>query len=144
MSTPYASAITIVQAIWSAGWTGESAPVLWHQNTADATPNAATTTHWLHLAVEFERERTIAFGGGRRARERELEGTVSIRSLAKRNMGESELLRLLDKAVGVFRGEHSAPLSFIGDAVLTQPGASADGIWWVRSAIAGFVYRFQG
>lgn len=143
-ATPYGSAHTAIEAIWTAGWTGESVPVRWHHNTADATPNAGTTPHWLHLAIEFEGERTIAFGGGRKQRERELFGSVVIRSHAKRNMGETELLRLLDKAAAVFRGEHSGALSFIGDTVLQQPGASVDGIWWIRSAIVGFVYRFQG
>lgn len=143
-ATPYASAITAIEAIWTAGWTGESAPVRWHHNTAETTPNAGTSGHWLHLAVEFEGEATVAFGGGRKARERELTGNVVLRVFAKRGLGEAELLRLLDKALGVFRGEASAPLSFIGEVVLREPGASVDGIWFIRSAIAGFVYRFQG
>jgi hypothetical protein len=144
-ATPFASATTAVEAIWTAGWTGETAPVRWHHNAApSATPNAVSVSHWLHLAVEFDGETTAAFGGGRRARERELSGNVVIRVLAKRGLGEAELLRLLDKALTVFRGEATAPLSFIGDVVLRDPGASVDGIWHVRSAIAGFVYRFQG
>lgn len=143
-ATPFASAIAAVEAIWAAGWTGEAAPVRWHHNTADATPNAITYGHWLHIAVEFDGETTAAFGGGRRARERELSGNVVIRVFAKRGLGEAELLRLLDKALTVFRGEAVPPLSFIGDVVLRDPGASVDGIWFIRSAIAGFIYRFQG
>lgn len=144
-ATPYASSIAAIKAIWDAGWTGETAPVRWHHNAAgDTTPNASTAPHWLHIAVEFEGESTVAFGGGRKARERELTGNVVLRVFAKRGAGEAELLRLLDKALGVFRGEASPPLSFIGEAVLRDPGASLDGIWFVRSAISAFVYRFQG
>ena len=51
---------------------------------------------------------------------------------------------LLDQALAVFRSRRNGALSFVGTSVIDQPGASADGIWWVRSGIAVFTYRFRG
>ena len=148
MTAPYAAAAAAVRAMWDATWPGlsEAATVYWDHNTNDPVPARGTVPHWMHLAVEFEAEGVRAFGGGRGANERELEGTVVVRALASRGIGEAELLRLLDRATGVFRGRRSSDgkLSFVGDSVLPQPGASADGVWWVRSAIVAFTYRFQG
>lgn len=146
MSGPYGDAQAAVEALWATEWAAlaESAPVRWHHNTKEAVPARASNPHWLHLAFEVDEEKVVAFGGGRQANERELLGTVVIRCFASAGIGETECLRLLDAAVGCFRGRRVGGLSFIGDSALRQPGASEDGNWWIRSAIVAFTYRFQG
>lgn len=138
-----AAAIAAVEAMWTANW-GGAQPVVWHQNERDAAPPAATTATWLHLAVEFADEGVMAFGGGRFDNERRLRGSVVIRALARRGTGEAAALAALDAAVAVFRSRSTGTLSFFGDMLMPEPGASADGIWWVRSAIAVFQFRFRG
>lgn len=141
----YASAVSEIKAIWDADWTPVTGvPVIWHSNGSDAAPSRKGTSHWLHIAVEFEEEMAVAFGGGPRQAERELHGTVVIRVLAARGQGEATALGYLDDALSVFRGHRVGALSFIGSMALQQPGASDDGAWWVRSGIAAFVYRFRG
>lgn len=146
MSGAYGDATAAIKALWDTEWAaaGEAAPIRWHHNTKDSIPVRATAPHWLHLAIEFDQEIVVAFGGGRRNNERELTGSVVIRSLASAGIGETECLRLLDVAIGVFRAQRAGALSFIGAMALQQPGASEDGAWWIRSAIAAFTYRFQG
>ena len=100
MSGPYEDSITAIEAAWTAGWPAPvGVPVVWHQNTNDQTPAAATYQHWLHVAVEHTSERLVAFGGGRAANERELLGSVVIRAMAQRGRGEATLLSLLDQAI---------------------------------------------
>lgn len=141
----YRAARDAVQDLWAAHWTGPAAvPVLWHSNGLELVPDVTATTHWLHLAVEFAEERLVAFGGGRLANDRVLRGSIVIRVLAARGAGEDEALSLLSEAVAVFRSHRAGPLSFLGDAVLPEPGASDDGSWWIRSALAVFEFRFQG
>ncbi len=146
MSGPYGDAQAAIEALWATEWAAlaESAPIRWHHNTKEAVPVRATDPHWLHLAIEFDGERVVAYGGGRQANERELEGSVVIRSLASMGLGETECLRLLDAAIGCFRGRRVSGLSFIGEVTLRQPGAEEDGNWWIRSALVAFTYRFQG
>lgn len=145
MSGPYADSIAAIEAAWTADWSGHaSVPVVWHQNTNDQIPAAASHQHWLHIAVEHTSEKLVAFGAGRAANEREVHGSVVIRSLAQRGRGEATQLGLLDDALAVFRSRRDGALSFLGTSVIDQPGASADGIWWVRSGIAVFTYRFRG
>ncbi len=145
MSGPYADSLDAIEAAWTAGWPAPAGvPVVWHQNTSDVIPAASTYQHWLHIAVEHTGERLVAFGGGRAANEREVLGSVVIRVMAQRGRGEATQLSLLDQALAVFRSRRDGPLSFIGASVIDQPGASADGIWWVRSGIAVFTYRFRG
>ena len=67
-----------------------------------------------------------------------------IRVLAARGTGEDTALALLSDAVAVFRSRRVGALSVLGDAVLPEPGASEDGLWWIRSALAVFEFRFQG
>jgi hypothetical protein len=138
-----ADAIDAIETMWTANYAG-SDPVVWHHNANGAAPSAASTATWLHLAVEFADERIVAFGGGRFNNERRLRGSVVIRAIGRRGAGEGDILDALDEAVAVFRSRRTGDLSFIGDMVMPEPGASADGIWWVRSAIATFEYRFLG
>ena len=141
----YRAARDAVQAVWNTHWPGPpTVPVLWHSNGLETVPDVADTPHWLHLAVEFAEERMVAFGGGRLANDRVLRGSVVIRVLAARGAGEDEALSLLSDAVAVFRSRRVGPLSVLGDAVLPEPGASEDGLWWIRSALAVFEFRFQG
>lgn len=143
--TPYTSAIAAIETLWGARWAPVSGvPVLWHFNTDGAAPSRGTTDHWLHLSVEYDDERAVAFGAGRGATERELGGVVAVRVLAGRGIGEETALGLLDSGLAVFRGQRTGPLSFIGAMPLPAPGASEDGAWWVRSGIAAFTYRFRG
>jgi hypothetical protein len=139
-----AAAITAVEAMWAANPWGRAEPVVWHQNTRDQMPSAATNQHWLHIAVEFYDENVVAFGGGRRDNERRLRGSIVLRGFAQRGRGEDTLLAMLDAAVDVFRSRREGNLSILGEMVMPEPGASADGIWWVRTAIAPFEYRFRG
>lgn len=138
-----AAAIAAVEAMWTANWAG-SVPVRWHHNTTDAAPAAATTPVWLRLAVEFADETVVAFGGGRFGNERRLRGSVVIRGLARRGTAEADMLAALDAAVAVFRSRREGSLGFFADMVMPEPGASGDGIWWIRSAIAVFEFRFTG
>lgn len=141
----YRAARDAVQALWAEHWAcPASVPVLWHSNGLEAVPDVGETPHWLHLAVEFAEERLVAFGGGRLANDRALRGSIVIRVLAARGAGEDEALSLLSDAVAVFRSRRVGPLSVLGDAVLPEPGASEDGLWWIRSALAVFEFRFQG
>lgn len=141
----YAAAASEVEAMWSARWAPvDGVPVLWHHNSTEAAPTRKTTANWLHVAVEFEGEAAVAFGGGIGNVERELHGTVVVRVLSARGLGEATTLQLLDAALTVFRGQRVGSLSFIGDMPLQQPGASEDGAWWIRSGIAAFTYRFRG
>ena len=56
----YRAARDAVQAVWSTHWAGPATvPVLWHSNGLETVPDAADTTHWLHLAVEFAEERLM-------------------------------------------------------------------------------------
>lgn len=138
-----AAAITAIEGVWTANW-ARSEPVRWHQNTRDAAPDAATYPAWVHLSVEFAEEAVVAFGGGRFDNERRLRGSVVIRALAERGRGEDTQLAVLDAAMAAFRSQRSGNLSFVGANVMPEPGASADGNWWVRSGIAVFEYRFRG
>ena len=134
-----------VEALWLARWPAPAGvPVLFHSNTDDATPSRGDTAAWLHVALEYEDERAVAFGAGPGAAERELSGCAVVRVLAARGTGETQALDLLDKALGVFRGQRVGALSFIGAMPLQEPGASDDGAWWVRSGIAAFRFRFRG
>lgn len=145
MTTAIADSVAAITARWTAAWVPVTGvPVVWHQNLSDAAPVAPAGAHWLHLAVEHSSDEMVAFGGGRGANERELQGAVAIRVLAKRGAGETTQLQLLDSALDVFRSYRSGALSFLGATGLDQPGASSDGLWWVRSGIAVFVYRFRG
>lgn len=135
--------ITAIEGVWTANW-ARSEPVRWHQNTLDAAPSAATYQHWVQIAVEFAEEAIVAFGGGARQNERRLRGSVVIRAFAQRGRGEDTLLAVLDAAVDAFRSRRAGDLSFIGSNVMPEPGASGDGIWWIRSAIVTFEYRFRG
>lgn len=144
MSNPFTEAISIAEALWAARWTNTEIPVLWHQNTRDATPSRINTDYWVHVAVEIDEEQAIAFGGGPGQIERELRGCVVIRVFGARGAGETTILQLLDDAVNVYRSQRSDGFSVIGSMPLQQPGASDDGSWWIRTAIAAFVYRFRG
>jgi hypothetical protein len=147
MSSPFGDAITIIENLWATGWVDTSdipIPVLWHSNTSEIVPSRSNTDYWLHLSVEFDDEVAVAFGQGPFQTERELRGCVIIRVFAGRGTGETQSLVLLDRALTVFRGHRVGALSFIGDIVQQMPGASDDGGWWLRSAIASFVMRFKG
>lgn len=144
MSTPYTDAVTAIEQLWTNGWTATEIPVYWHHNSADIVPSRATTDYWVHVAVEFDDEQAVAFGQGPLQSERELRGCVVIRVFGGRGLGETTILTLLDTAITVFRGQRVGALSFIGDMVQQQPGASDDGGWWERSALAVFTYRFKG
>lgn len=143
--TVYRDASDAVRAVWAANWPAPAGvPVRWHMNTEEQVPDVGTTTHWLHLAVEFIEERIRAFGGGRFANDRVLSGSVVIRVFAARGHGEDTSLGLLSDAMTAFRSRRDGNLSFVGEAMIPEPGASEDGNWWVRSAIAVFEFRFQG
>lgn len=143
--TAYRDARDAVQTVWTANWPAPvGVPVRWHANTEEQVPDVGTTTHWLHLSVEYAEEAIRAFGGGRFANDRVLSGSVVIRVMAARGEGEDTGLDLLDDAMTTFRSRRTGALSFIGDAMIPEPGASEDGNWWVRSAIAVFEFRFQG
>ena len=139
-----AGCISAIEGVWTGNPWGRSEPVVWHQNTTDRAPAASTYQHWLHLSVEFADEVLRAFGGGRFQNERLLRGSVVIRAFAQRGRGEDTQLAMLDAAMAVFRSRRSGDLSFIGANVMPEPGASGDGVWWVRSGICTFEYRFRG
>lgn len=143
--TAYRQAADQVRAVWTANWAPVSGvPVLWDLNTLERTPTDAATAHWLHLSIEFAVEELRAYGGGRLANERLLMGSLVIRAFARRGYGEATLLDLLSAGMAAVRGRRVGDLSFIGDAVIPEPGASEDGAWWMRSAIAAFEFRFVG
>lgn len=142
---PYAEAAAALEALWLARWPAPAdVPVLFHDNTDEPVPSRIDTAAWLHVSIEFDEEQAVAFGSGYGLTERTLGGAVVLRVLAARGTGETAALALLDQALAVFRGQRVGPLSIIGAMPLQQPGASDDGAWWIRSAIAAFVYRFRG
>lgn len=138
-----AACITAIESVWAANW-ARAEPVRWHQNTTDRAPDPASFPHWVWLSVEFADEVVRAFGGGRLQNERLLRGSVVIRAFAARGRGEDTQLAVLDAAMVAFRSRRSGDLSFVGSNVMPEPGASGDGIWWVRSGICTFEYRFRG
>ena len=142
-TTPYSSCVSAIETMWSGAWDSET-PYIWQHNSDDPVPSIYSTQYWLHLAVEFEDERAVAFGQGSFNVERELRGVVVVRVFGARGVGETTILSLLDQALVVFRSQKTTGLSFIGTMPLLQPGASEDGSFWIRSAIAPFVYRFRG
>lgn len=137
-----------VKAMWAANWPAPAGvPVYWHENVENIVPDdPADTPHWLHLAVEFDAEELRAFGGGAGANDRMISGSILIRVFSGRGAGENTTLDYLDDAMAAFAGRRSADgaLSCIGANIF--PGASAvmDGLWWHRSALARFQYRYQG
>jgi len=141
----HAAAIAAVQAMWTAYWPhGTTYDVLWRSNSLDQMPQPGANPVWVELDVQFLVERLTAFGAGQRANERLLSGRVLITVHAAAGSGEATSLSLMDDALDVFRSRVSGALSFIGDAVYPMPGPSEDGLWWDRSAVAAFTYRFQG
>ena len=143
---------TAVKALWTLHWPGaySAVPVYWHENAANtetAVPDdPADTPRWLHLAVEFDAEGIRAFGGGIGANDRALFGSVIIRVFTGRGAGEDTALDYLSDALACFVGRRSADgnLSCIGANTFPAPLAAVDGIWWQRSALASFEYRYQG
>lgn len=140
----YFNAREACRLIWEGYWPYTTIPVLWHSNTTDLVPDVGTVNHWLHIAVEFSGEQMRAFGGGARNNDRVLLGTVVVRLFAARGIGEDDGLYILAKAMEVFRSRRELNISFIGDAMIREEGASEDGNWWTRTAIAAFEFRFRG
>lgn len=141
----HAAAIAAVQALWTTYWPhGTTYDVIWRSNALDVMPQPGADPTWVELDVQFLVERTMAVGSGLRANEKHLSGRVMITVHAALGSGETTSLALLDAALDVFRSRRSGALSFIGDAVFPMPGPSEDGLWWDRSAVAAFTYRFQG
>lgn len=135
-----AACVTAIEAMWTANW-ARAEPVIWHENTSDAAPAAS---HWLHLSVTFSEDIIRAFGGGRLQNERLLRGSVVMRGFAQRGRGEATLLAMLDGAMTALRGQRAGDLSFVGANLMPEAAASGDGIWWMRTAVAVFEYRFRG
>ena len=139
---------TAVKLLWTTYWPAPAGvSVFWHEGVENILPdNPATTPRLLHLAVEFDAEGLRAFGGGAGANDRALFGSVIIRVFTARGGGEDTALDYLSDALACFAGRRSADgkLSCIG--ANTFPGANAvmDGVWWQRSALAAFEYRYQG
>jgi hypothetical protein len=144
---PYAAARDAIKALWTAHWPAPSGvPVHWHENLEVIVPDIASTTHWLHLMVEFDAESLRAFGGGALQNDRALFGSTTIRVFTARGIGEDTALEYLADAVACFRSRRSADgrLSFIGESSYRVPQAAMEGLWWVRSALVSFEYRYVG
>lgn len=137
-----------VKALWTANWPAPAGvPVYWHEGVENILPDdPADTPHWLHLAIDFDAEGIRAFGGGAGRNERVINGSVLIRVFSGRGLGEDTALDHLGDAMAAFAGRRSADgaLSFVRPSLF--PGASAvmDGVWWQRSALAAFEFRYQG
>ena len=58
--------------------------------------------------------------------------------------GEATALDHLASATAAFRSRRSGALSCIGDAAFPAPQATLNGLWWQRSALVSFEYRYQG
>lgn len=146
--TAFTDARDAIKAMWNANWAGDPAvPVFWHENGENILPdNPAVTPAFVYLAAVFDADRLRAFGGGPQANDRILSGAVEIRVFAGRGVGEDTALTLLDQATAAFRSRRSADgaLSFIGDAVFPAPLARMDGLWWQRTSLAAFEFRYQG
>jgi hypothetical protein len=143
VSGPYADANTAIRALWTSDFSTSvsGAVVRWAENANETIPAA---DYWLHNEVEFTSEDIVAFGGGRALNEREIFGRVCVLVMSRRGRGESSGLTLLDDALATFRSKRSGGLSFVGASAMPDPAPSADGLWWVRTGIASFTYRFQG
>jgi hypothetical protein len=143
----YRDARDAVLSMWTANWPAPAGvPVYWHENTENILPDdPVAIPRWVHVAVEFDADGLRAFGGGIGANERALFGSVVVRVFAARGIGEDAALDLLSDAAGAFRGKRSADglLSFIGASTFPAPLARMDGLWWQRSSLAVFEYRYQ-
>lgn len=146
--TVFRTARDAVRSLWTANWPAPSGvPVFWHENIENILPDdPVATPRWLHLAVEFDAEDLRAFGGGAGANDRVIFGSFTIRVFAGRGIGEDLALDLLSDALAAVRGRRSAngALSFTGSSVFAAPLARMDGLWWQRSALAAFEFRYQG
>jgi hypothetical protein len=142
----YADAITLIKALWTAHWPAPSGvAVFWHENTETIVPDDPEATPiWLHLAVEFDADEIRGFGGGRLANDRALYGSIVLRVFAARGTGEATALDHLASATAAFRSRRSGGLSCIGDSAFPAPQATLNGLWWQRSALVSFEYRYQG
>ena len=146
--TVFTNATAAIKALWTAHWPAPGGvPVYWHENVENIVPaDPATTAHWLHLAIEFDAEGIRAFGGGAGANDRALFGSVIIRVFAGRGAGEATALGYIGSALASFAGRRSADgnLSCIGASTFPAPLAAMNGLWWQRSALVSFEYRYQG
>src|ERR1044072_1803026 len=96
-TTPYSSCVSAIETMWSGAWDSET-PYICQHNSDDPVPSIYSTQYWLHLAVEFEDERAVAFGQGSFNVERALRGVVVVRVFGARGGGETTILSLLDQA----------------------------------------------
>lgn len=144
----FTDASAAIKAMWAANWpTAHAAiPVFWHENANPILPDAGSTPHWLHLAIEFDADELRAFGGGVLSHDRALSGSVLIRVFTATGAGEATTLALLDDAAAAFRGRRSndGALSCIGVSIFPSPQARQDGAWWQRTALVSFTWRYIG
>jgi len=142
----YTDARDAIQAVWTANWphAADDPPVLWHANESPQVPDAGATSHWLLLAVEFGQDTIAAYGAGRLANDRRLQGSIVVRVFAGVGAGEDTALDLLSDAVAALRSRRDGPLSFIGAVTGIDDGGSEDGNWWLRATVIAFEYRHAG
>lgn len=134
-----------VKTVWDANWPhGATYPVIWHRNENPTLPVSGDALHWIHIIVDFDADEIRAFGGGRLANDRAILGSVVVRVFTQAGYGEDTALDLLDAAISAFRSRRDGDLSFIGTITGVDDGGTEDGAWYIRGALIGFEYRYQG
>ncbi len=139
-----------VIAVFNSGWTVPATPVFWRTNDLEVLPDPSSTPYFLRNTVLFGVETYLAFGSGRGANEKCLNGMVEIVGFASRfKVSERELLELLSIAMQAFRSKRvvgsypgGSDLSFTGLASDFNVAPEESGNWFIRGARAAFEYRF--
>lgn len=148
MSTHFTDATAAIKALWAAHWPAPAGvPVFWHENVENIVPDdPETVPSWIHLHIEFEADAVRAFGGGLGQNELILMGSVTARVFTARGGGEATALQLLGQAHAAFARRRSSDgrLTCRGVATYPAPLARMDGLWWQRSALAAWEFRYQG
>lgn len=136
---------TAVQDMWDAYWPhGSTYPVVWHRNESPTLPLAGDALHWIHIIVDFDADEVRAYGAGAFLNERAILGSVVIRVFTQAGYGEDTALNLLSAAINTFRSRRVGNISFIGALSGVDDGGTEDGAWYIRGALVGFEYRYQG
>lgn len=139
-----------VLALFNLTWAHPDVPVFWRTNDLEVLPDPLTTPFFLRNTVIFGPEAYIAFGGGRGANDKTIDGVVEIVGFSSRSkVSERNLLELMWDATQTFRSKRVAgsfaggsDLSFIGHGSAFDIAPEESGNWYMRGTRVAFVYRF--
>lgn len=136
-----------VLVLWSQSWKRPDISVYWRRNDPLPTPDPLNYTNFFRNEVQFGIEEINSFGGRGHSIHCQY-GSVIMRSFsALLSDSEDESLSLLSNAMAAFRNHRMLDqwggfLSFIGSGEFDF-GPTEDGVWFMRSCLATFEYRFE-